>query len=341
METGAIWYDITNVPHVHFLKPIINHLTERGFPSVFSVRDFLETEQLFRAEIDKPYMLIGSHAGKGLLRKLGGMISRMYFLNRKIPSYSVKISIGGDASEYLSLFRNRPSITFDDNELAPNWMYGRLVRFAFWTDAVPLDVLIKQGFNPRKLFRYHGYKEDIYIADFKPDPTFPNLLPFSDYVLIRSENIRANYVRGKNEYLFPHIIRSLADKGINVVVLPRNPIDRVIAAQYKNVFIPSKVVNGLDACYYANAVITGAGTLAREAACMGVPAISFFTGNKLMSVDKSLINEGLLLHSRNVSEISEKVMKSNRKTTDFRRSKSVQEEVFSVLDNVLDSINRN
>ena len=66
-----------------------------------------------------------------------------------------------------------------------------------------------------------------------------------------------------------------------------------------NIFIPVKPMNGLDLCYHAEAVLTGSGTLAREAACLGVPAVSFYPSS-LLAVDKSLIDKGWVFHSRQI-----------------------------------------
>ena len=56
-------------------------------------------------------------------------------------------------------------------------------------------------------------------------------------------------------------------------------------------------------CYYSQGVATGAGTLSREAACLGKPAISFFPENNLLSVDQSMIKNKFIIHSRNPDEI--------------------------------------
>ena len=42
----TIWFDITNVPHVNFLLPVI-HKYEEEFEMVFTIRDFAETKNLF------------------------------------------------------------------------------------------------------------------------------------------------------------------------------------------------------------------------------------------------------------------------------------------------------
>lgn len=43
----TIWFDFTNVPHISFLQPFIN-LLEGKYNTIFSLRDFAETEGLFR-----------------------------------------------------------------------------------------------------------------------------------------------------------------------------------------------------------------------------------------------------------------------------------------------------
>ena len=50
-QKKTIWFDITNVPHVNFLLPIIRKY-EGEFEMVFSVRDFAETKGLFEKRID-------------------------------------------------------------------------------------------------------------------------------------------------------------------------------------------------------------------------------------------------------------------------------------------------
>ena len=339
MRRPTIWYDFNNVPHVHYIKPIVSFLESKGFQSLFTVRHFLETESIFQQSFGCEYQLIGLHKGGNLAKKITGVLGRTKELLKRIPEFDVKISVGGDSSEYVSLLRRKPSITFDDNELAPNWIYSRIPAFSFWTDAVPESVLLKQGFRKDRLYRYHGFKEDIYIADYEPDKEFAQKLPFNEYVLLRSENINANYVPNKSSFIFPEILENLVKKGFNVLVLPRHKIDVTIAKTYHNkVYIPEKPLNGLDACYFAQGVITGAGTLAREAACLGVPAISFFAGKTLMAVDRKLISQHMLYHSRDPERIVSNLMGFKQKTPDLKRSQNVKMEVLMELDAVLEQV---
>lgn len=328
----TIWFDITNVPHVNFLLPIINRYKGQ-YNYVFSIRDFAETKGLFEMKIPYPYIIIGKHEGGNKVKKILGVAKRIHLLNKQIPDFDIKISVGGDASCIVAKLRGKKSITFDDNEKAPNWRYAPFSDLAFWPKAIPTDVLRKQLFK-KNLYQYDGYKEDMYLADYVPDEHFIDILPWKDYVIVRPENINANYVEG-NSSIVPSLLRELKKLNKNVLFLPRYEFDRKYAEGFDNIFIPNGAINGLDACFYAEAVLTGAGTMAREAACLGIPAVSFFAGKRLLTVDQSLINQGKMFFSRDAEAIVDFLSKSKRSSIDVGRCKKVQTEILNKLDSFL------
>lgn len=330
MSKKKIWLDLTNVPHVSFLKPIYDHFKNR-YDFIFTVRDFAETKGLFEKRFGFTPTIVGKHAGGNKLMKVLGSLKRVYSLNKNVGAFDVKISVGGDASSMLAKLRGKLSITFDDNEKAPNWRYSRFSDFAFWPKAIPLKTLIKQGFKEKKLLQYDGFKEDVYIADFVPDQKFMENIPFREYVLLRPENIQANYVSG-NMSIIPELVRKLTSKGYNIVYLPRYLHDKEYVTQFKNVYIPESPLNGLDLCYYAQAVLTGAGTLAREAACLGIPAISFYAGRELLTVDQHLIKESKIFFSRVPEEIVSKFNNFNRSSSDLSRARLVKKQIIDKLE---------
>ena len=196
------------------------------------------------------------------------------------------------------------------------------------------NILYKQKFKANKLYQYNGYKEDMYLADYKPDDNFMNMLPFSEYVVVRPENINANYVEG-NISIVPQLLRKLRELNYNILFLPRYEHDKMYAKGIDNIYIPNGALNGMDACYYSQAVLTGAGTMAREAACLGVPSVSFFAGSKLLTVDRKLIEEGKMFFSRKVDDIVQYLDSAKRIKSDLTRCKDVQNEILSKLDEVL------
>ena len=211
---------LLNVPHVNFLLPFIKQLQDSHLHQ-FSLRDFAETKGLFEKRIGDDYLMVGSHKGGNKVKKVLGVFERAYELNKRLEPFDVKISVGGDASGMVAKLKRRKSITFDDNEKAPNWRYSRFSDFAFWPASVDVEVLKRQGFKTNKLYQYNGYKEDIYLADYIPNKSFLSILPFDNYVVVRPENIQANYVNEPSKTIVPELLNCLNKKGVNVLFLPR------------------------------------------------------------------------------------------------------------------------
>jgi len=333
----VIWFDFNNVPHVNFLLPIIQKY-EHEFDMIFSVRDFAETIGLFKKKINRPFIEAGTHQGGNKLKKILGVIKRFNVLKKNIPYFDVKISVGGDASSMLAKMRGKLSVTFDDNETSPNWRYAPFSDLAFWPSVIDKKRLNKQFFK-KNLYQYNGYKEDFYLADYEPNPAFLEQLPFKQYVVVRPENIKASYVEGRQS-IVPELLKELDAAGYNILFLPRYESDRDYAQGIQNIYIPNEAVNGLDACHYADAILTGAGTMAREAACLGVPSVSFFAGAHLLAVDQSMVDSGKMFYSRDVQQIMQFLNNSRHSfftergggIADLERCKQVQQEILDVLD---------
>ena len=333
----TIWFDITNVPHVNFLMPVIRKYQDE-FDLVFTIRDFAETKGLFEKRVGKPYLLIGEHQGGNKIKKIMGMLKRIWSLYRQVPHFDIKISLCGDTSSIVARARRKMAVTFDDNETSPNWMYAPFTDLAFWPKVINPAILNKQGFC-KNLYQYNGYKEDFYLANYEPNPAFLEQLPFEHYVVVRPENIKASYVEGRQS-IVPELLKALDAAGYNILFLPRYESDKDYAAGIKNIYVPKEAVNGLDACYYADAILTGAGTMAREAACLGVPSVSFFAGAHLLAVDQSMVDAGKMFYSRDVEQIMQFLDKSRNSFFTSRgggiagleRCKAVQQEILNTLD---------
>jgi uncharacterized protein len=335
-----IWFDITNTPQVHFLLSIYNDLNpDNNNKFVFTAREFSETTKLLKQKLDVPFQIIGKHHGKSYLQKVGGLFSRFKDVIFSKIDFDISISCGSENAVWTSALRRKASVAFGDNDQARQWTYGHFVNYAFFPDAIAPDLLHRQGLKKNKLFLYPGYKEDIYLADYSPDPAFTVKLPFNEYVVVRPENLMANYIRNSSvTSITPALLRLLSEKGVNVLFLPRYETDRKYADGMKNIFIPEAPINGLDACYYSSGVLTGAGTFAREAACLGVPSFSFYAGSDLLAVDKKLISDKRMHFSRNPSELVRVLMASKRHNNGLSRSKEVKQIVMEKLDAFLRNI---
>lgn len=333
-----VWYDITNTPQVHFLLAIdriVKELDETT-QSVYTAREFSETSKLLADKVGKEeFKIIGGHGGKSYVRKISGLFSRFSEISRLKMEYDVSISCGSESAIWNSFFNKKLSVAFGDNDQARQWTYAPFVNHVFFPKAIEHSILERQGLRG-KLYQYDGFKEDIYLSFYSPDQQFLSDLPFDEYVVVRPENIMANYIRnGKIKSITPALLKALENKGYNILYLPRYELDRQYAIGIHNIYVPDRPINGLDACFFAAAVLTGAGTFAREAACLGVPSFSFYSGKALLSVDKELIHQGKMVFSRDVDSLIASLTASHRKDADLNRCRQVKEEVSSKLKEIL------
>jgi len=334
-----ICYGINNSHEPNFFRPFISHFEDLGYKQHATALDYIEVPYLVE-KMEIPYKVIGKHYGKGkVMKSIGMLINDLeYLLNT--PSFDISISHGNTYSIHTSLLRNKPAITFTDNDInyINHKLYFPYVNFLFTPKAIPIDILLKHGAKKEKIIQYDGYKEDIYISDYEPDIDFKKNIPFENFVTVRAESLQAIYVSSKAKSIVPVIFENLLKEKINVLFLPRYDSDKYFADNYPNVYVSPNPVNGLDACYYSDAVLTGAGTFAREAALLGTPAVSFFPGKKLLSVDKEMIKDDLIIHSRDADEITNYVLKSTKKDFDKSRSQKVKNEVLARVENIISNL---
>lgn len=329
----TVWFDFTNPPHVNLFIPLLNHLSLNNNEVICTARHFVETMSLL-SQNNIPFKKFGEHGGKSKIRKIMAFAERDIKLLLKMPAFDLSISSNYEAPQ-VSWLRRKTSIVFDDNDISPNWLYSKFASYVICPEAINRKAMLSMGINPAKLITYNGYKEDIYIASYKPNPLFLNNIPFRDFITIRPENLFATYVTKGSKTIVPELIEKLTQRGYNILYMPRYELDRSYVQKQDNVFIPDFPLNGLDICYYSSAVLTGAGTFSREASLIGTPAVSFYAGSDFLSVDKKLFSEGKIFFSRNADEILEFLSGSKKNATDISRSKEVQKEVFNIVDQIV------
>ncbi|MEJ7617733.1 MAG: DUF354 domain-containing protein, partial [Pyrinomonadaceae bacterium] len=102
---------------------------------------------------------------------------------------------------------------------------GRIIVPSFF----PEEALRRYGASRRKVRRYNGIKEDVYLADFVPDAGFAETLKALGIketdvlVVVRPPARDALYHRFDNA-LFTQLLKRLsAREGVKVVLLARTP----------------------------------------------------------------------------------------------------------------------
>jgi predicted glycosyltransferase len=173
-------------------------------------------------------------------------------------------------------------------------------------------------FRIDRILRYPGIKEDVYVPGFKPDPTVREKLGIdkdTSIVTIRPPATEAHYHNPQGEVLLDAVIHLLSGQPkTQMVVLPRNERQAVaLCKAYPDqinrgaILVPEQVMDGLNLIWESDAVVSGGGTMNREAAAMGVPVYSIFRG-PMGAVDRYLADNGRLIMLESVENVRTKLV---------------------------------
>jgi predicted glycosyltransferase len=334
-----LWIDLANSPHVPFFKALAARFAAAGHELKFTARDFAETVPLANAAGFKADV-IGAHGGREVSAKAGNLISRAWSLASWARKRKFDLAVSHNSySQILAARALRiRSVTLMDYEYQPaNHLAFRMASRIIVPASFPAQRLRSYGARVGKVRRYHGTKEDVYLADFQPDPSFAKQLcelgirPDNVLVLMRPPAHDALYHRFENE-LFDGAVRLLSQReNVQVVLLPRNEAQRTVySAKFTDrLVVPAQPLDGANLIAASDLVISAGGTINREAAALGVPAASIYAG-RWAAVDEELVNEGRLKRIASSDELS-KLPVEKKGSTNPRRATAVIDEVIRLI----------
>jgi hypothetical protein len=127
-------------------------------------------------------------------------------------------------------------------------------------------------------------------------------------VVIRPPAAHAHYHSEEGERLLDSLLERVAGRpDLSVVILPRTKeqgeeIRRRAAELRLEAVIPNKPLHGLNLVVHADLVVSGGGTMNREAIALGAPVYSIFKG-ALGSLDRMFIASGKMQHIGSPEEL--------------------------------------
>ena len=331
-----LWIDLANSPHVPFFKALTNRFIDQDHEIEITAREFAETIPLAQAAGFQP-QVVGAHAGRAVSAKAGSLMSRAWALAAWARKRRFDIAISHNSYSQIVAARalGLRSITLMDYEYQPaNHLAFRLASRVIVPASFPEQQLRRFGARSRKVRRYHGTKEDVYLADFQVDPSFGAQLselgvkPDNVLVLMRPPAHDALYHRFQNTLFDEALTMSLADENVQVILLPRNEAQRAAYAG-RGLIIPATPLDGANLIAASDLVISAGGTINREAAALGVPAASVYAG-KWAAVDEELVNEGRLKRISNTNDLRHLRIEKKRNVNP-RASREVIDEVVRLI----------
>lgn len=336
-----IWIDLDNSPHIPFFNPIKKELNKCGYQVFLTARDCFQVCGL--ADLYKmKYKRIGRHYGKNKILKVLGTVLRslqlLTIIFKEKPALAV--SHGSRSQLITSTMLRIPSICIFDYEHAQGLVFIKPT----W-DIAPEIIANKLNMHRRKpVLKYPGLKEDVYVIEFTPDPQFRSRLGLSDddiVVTIRPPATEAHYHNPEAEKLFVEVVNFIgSNPDCKMVILPRNEITQKDFIQNtwpkwcetKKIVIPEHVFNGLDLIWASDLVVSGGGTMNREAAALGVPVYSIFRG-KIGAIDQDLSDTGRLTLIEKVEDVRNKIklIKRNKSDNFIPRNREALEQIVDII----------
>jgi predicted glycosyltransferase len=323
----AIWIDLDNSPHVPLFAPVIKHYRDQGTEVILTARDHSQTiELLDLAGLNETYFVVGHHYGKGKFSKVQGLLVRAAQLAsyiKQIRKRNVKISVAlshGSRSMVLAAKWLRiPSVTMYDYEFTETQIFNRFSHSVLVPERISDSVLDGIGLPADKRAKYPGLKEELYIRHFAPDTDFRERFLRSQrhgemagkvFVVLRPPAGTANYHSKQSDELLEAVLSYLlGDTDVFTVIVPRTvqQADEIaalagVADRERQFVILNEAVNGLDLAFASDLLISGGGTMNREAALLGVPVYSIFAGRQ-GALDRQMEADGLITFIRDVADV--------------------------------------
>ncbi len=311
-----VWIDLENSPHVPFFVPIILELERAGCEVILTARDFAQTRELVeRAGLNA--RIVGGEYGNNTIIKTFGLLSRALRLAWMMRGKRISLAVGHGSRGLLLAARmlRVPVLELYDYEGASVRVFNRLSNFVMTPEAIPFSKLEKLRLPKEKHLTYPGLKEDVYASDFKPNENIISELgldPTRIIITIRPPSRTAHYRSEESFRLFDGIMKLIGDRDdVQIVILPRGRAGSADPRIASNVIIPEHAVDGMNLLYHSDLVISGGGTMNREAAALGISTVTIFKG-PMGAVDQWLIDGGKMIAIDNAEEILPMLKKRKR-----------------------------
>ena len=206
-----------------FFAPIVEELEKRGHAVILTARDCFQVRELadlFRLN----YKLIGRHFGKNSVRKAAGLGLRALQLMAAVRKDQPVLAISHCSRAQLiaSSCLGIPCLFIGDYEFSTSWALVEPT-WMMCPDVIPTAAI---RCDAKRILRYPGIKEDVYVPRFAPNPGIRPDLGLRDQdlvVTVRPPASEAHYHNPQSDELFAAAIDFLGSQpDVKLVALPRN-----------------------------------------------------------------------------------------------------------------------
>ena len=264
--------DIGHPAHVHLFKNAIWKLEENGHEIQITARNKEITTYLLEA-YGFDYVNLGDHK-KTMVGKAFGILQRDYALYKVAKKFNPDVLVGGVGNLYMaqvSRLVRKPSIIFDDTEHA---YLEHLLCDSFAT-VICTPSCFKKDLGPKQI-RYNGYHELAYLHPnyFTPDPSVLDELELKEgerFIIMRFVAWDASHDAGHKGISMEMRRRFVSELEKYGRVLITSESELPAEFEPYRVKVASEKMH--DLLYYAATYVGEGGTMATEAAVLGIPSV--------------------------------------------------------------------
>jgi hypothetical protein len=259
-----IWYDACTGKHVRYGVAIAKRLKALGHEVILTTRKHPDTLPLAEFLKEK-FIVVGRYNPKSLLTRLKeGTRRQLLFckiFEKNIPD--IAISHGSVDQCRVAFGLGKPIICTLDTPYAEavNRLTLPLANYIIASKAIPIKAL-RVYHVKGEIVRFDGVDEVAWIKDFKPIMRYNFGKPL---IVVRQIEEKAVYT--KETVDMAALARNLRKLG-NVVFLSRYHRKRI-----RGITVPKEFVDSASLMAQADLFIGAGGTITREAALQGTPAI--------------------------------------------------------------------
>jgi predicted glycosyltransferase len=335
-----IWIDVDNPPQVQYLAPFESVFRAGGADVVVTARDYGNTYELLDSR-GISYHPVGSSFGARRWQKAAGLARRSqallrFFRDRDRPD---ALLCAGRVSALVARRLRIPSFVITDYEYVNVGFYRLTGSCLVHPDVIDAEAFVSRGIRPDRLIAFRGLKEDVSFRGFDrsdvPAHEFPELRDRSLVrLLFRPAAEESHYYRSASGDLALELLRHLAGRREAVVVFsPRYPWQEEYLGRFRWANEPvilreavpfASLLRGVDL------VVSSGGTMAREAAYLGVPSYSIFQG-RLGGVDRHLAALGRLHLIRSTEDFTRIELRPRGQEDVLRSNPDLAEQIAGLV----------
>lgn len=293
-----IWLEALTPKQALLMISIKRELERRGHHCIITTRRHDYIVGIFRIWGEKP-KIIGRYGGETLYGKLKASLSRSMklaeYIGRKEKRPEIHISLSSPDASRVAFGLRIPIILLNDTPHSTyvNRLTLPLAEKVITPKAIPKK-LFKYAVEEDRIIQYNGVDEVAWIRRFKPNRKVLRKLGLREkdkIIVIRGGEFKASYYQRKGNIMVDKIIEKLEEENVKIVYFPRyrDEMERM-RRKHPKIIIPIKAVDAQSLMKFSTLVITGGGTMAREAALMGTPSIYLFQAE--LPVNRWLMEKG-------------------------------------------------